>query len=76
MMPSTAAYSREDCRKCKSSTLHRYSACVHCGTVHEYERVKVRQTDIERDMERSRRRGAAKSGEARRKRGGGSGNVG
>lgn len=57
------------CETCQRQELHAESVCIRCDTVHEYETVRVRETDFERDNARSRKRGAAKAGEARRKRG-------
>ena len=67
-MATCGSLSREYCDTCERDSLHASSRCVHCGSVYEYERIRVRETDIERDNARSRKRGAAKAGEARRKR--------
>ena len=61
------------CERCRKVGLHAESVCVHCGTVYEYERVRVRETDMERDNARSRKRGARRAAEGRRKRSGGIG---
>ena len=72
-MTTCGSLSNLYCARCRKVGLHAESVCVHCGTVYEYERGRVRETDFERDMQKSRRRGAAKAGEARRKHGGGDG---
>lgn len=73
-MSTCGSLSNLYCDTCGKVGLHAESVCVHCGTVYEYERVKVRQTDFERQM--SQLRGAAKSAAARRKRKDGGGNGG
>lgn len=66
-MPSIHAYSREDCAGCGvREALHKHGACVHCGTVREYEPVRVWSPKEYWDQaERGRRANGGGGGEAR-----------
>lgn len=63
---SCASLSRDDCRKCRATTLHNAGECVHCGTLQAYVPIRDDTIDVQNYTLKGRR-GAAKRNSGRKK---------